>query len=54
MIIVDLKNEKNLETALRTYKSKIHKVKQIQKLREREEFVNLQLRKERKNLKQFM
>jgi small subunit ribosomal protein S21 len=39
MIIIDLKKEKNLESALRTYKYKVQKVKQVQKLRERQEFV---------------
>jgi small subunit ribosomal protein S21 len=39
MIIVKLSNEKNLETALKTYKNKVNKTKQIQKLRERQEFV---------------
>jgi len=39
MIIIDLKNEKSLEAALRIYKHKVQKVKQIQKLRERQEFV---------------
>ena len=39
MIIVNIANEKSLESALRTYKSKVQKTKQIQKLRERQEFV---------------
>lgn len=39
MIIIDLKKEKNLETALRTYKYKVQRLKQVQKLRERQEFV---------------
>lgn len=39
MIIIDLKKEKSLESALRTYKHKVQRVKQIQKLRERQEFV---------------
>jgi len=51
MIIVDLKNEKNLDSALRTYKSKVHKVKQIQKLRERESFVKPSVKKRNKRLK---
>jgi small subunit ribosomal protein S21 len=38
MIIVDLSKEKSIESALRTYKSKVLKVKQTQKLRERQEF----------------
>jgi small subunit ribosomal protein S21 len=39
MIIIDLSKEKNIESALRTYKQKVQKTKQIQKLRERQEFV---------------
>jgi small subunit ribosomal protein S21 len=39
MIIVQVKNEKSLEQALKTYKFKIYKTKQIQKLQERQEFV---------------
>jgi small subunit ribosomal protein S21 len=39
MIIIDLKKEKSIESALKTYKNKIQKTKQIQKLRERKEFV---------------
>ena len=35
MIIIDLSKEKNLETALRSYKNKVQKTKQIQNLRER-------------------
>lgn len=38
MIIVPVKNEKYLEQALKTYKFKIYKTKQIQKLQERQEF----------------
>jgi len=39
MIIIDVTKEKNIESALRTYKSKVQKTKQIVKLRERQEFV---------------
>jgi small subunit ribosomal protein S21 len=39
MIIIDLSKEKNLETALKSYKNKVQKTKQIQNLRERKEFV---------------
>ena len=38
MIIVPVKNEKSLEQALKTYKFKIYKTKQIQKLQERQEY----------------
>ena len=39
MIIIDLSKEKSIETALRTYKQKVQKTKQVQKLRERQQFV---------------
>jgi small subunit ribosomal protein S21 len=39
MIIIDLSKERNLESALRTYKSKVQKTKQVQKLRDRQQFV---------------
>lgn len=51
MIIVDLKNEKSLESALRTYKTKVHKLKQIQKLREREAFIKPSVKKRNNKLK---
>lgn len=38
MIIVHVKNANSLEQALKTYKFKIFKTKQIQKLQERQEF----------------
>jgi small subunit ribosomal protein S21 len=37
MLIIEV--TKNIETALKVYKSKVMKTKQIQKLRERQEFV---------------
>jgi len=39
MIIIDISKERNLESALRTYKSKVQKTKQVQKLRARQQFV---------------
>lgn len=39
MIIIDVSKERNLESALRTYKNKVQKTKQIQNLRERKEFI---------------
>ena len=38
MIIVPVKNSNSIEQALKTYKFKIYKTKQIQKLQERQEF----------------
>jgi len=51
MIIVDLSKEKNIETALRTYKNKVQKLKQIQKLRERQEFTKPSVKKRSERLK---
>ena len=51
MIIIDLSKEKNIESALRTYKQKVQKTKQIQKLRERKEFVKPSVTKRKEVLK---
>jgi small subunit ribosomal protein S21 len=45
MIIVPVKNEKSLEQALKTYKFKIYKTKQIQKLQESQEFTKPSVKK---------
>ena len=37
MIIIPVKNEKSIEQALKAYKFKVFKTKQIQKLQERKE-----------------
>lgn len=51
MIIIDMKKEKSIETALKTYKSKVQKTKQIQKLRERQEFVKPSVKRRAEVLK---
>jgi len=51
MIIVDLSKEKSIETALRTYKHKVQKVKQVQELRERQVFVKPSVKKRMGKLK---
>jgi small subunit ribosomal protein S21 len=51
MIIINISKEKNIESALRTYKAKVQKTKQIQKLRERQEFVKPSVRKRTQKLK---
>jgi small subunit ribosomal protein S21 len=51
MIIIDLSKEKTIESALRTYKNKVQKTKQIQKLRERQEFVKPSVKKRTERLK---
>ena len=45
MIIIDVKKEKNLETALRSFKNKIQKTKLIQQLRERKEYIKPSVKK---------
>ncbi len=51
MIIVDLSKEKSIETALRTYKHKVQKVKQVQQLRDRQVFVKPSVKKRTQKLK---
>jgi small subunit ribosomal protein S21 len=51
MIIIDLSKEKNIESALRSYKSKVQRTKQIQKLRERQEFVKPSVTRRKEVLK---
>ena len=51
MIIVDVKKEKNLETALRSFKNKIQKTKLIQQLRERKEYTKPSVKKRDEKLK---
>ena len=51
MIIVDVKKEKNLETALRSFKNKIQKTKLIQQLRERKEYKKPSVKKRDEKLK---
>jgi len=38
MLIIEVKN-KNIESALKTYKYKVYKTKQLQKLREQQEYI---------------
>ncbi len=54
MIIINLNNEKNIESALRTYKQKVQKTKQIQKLRERQEFVKPSVKKKKPTFKSYL
>ena len=51
MIIIDVTKEKNIESALRAYKQKVQKTKQIQKLRDRQEFVKPSVNKRKEVLK---
>ena len=51
MIIIDLTKERSIESALRTYKQKVQKTKQIQKLRERQQFVKPSVNRRKEFLK---
>ena len=51
MIIIDVTKDKNIESALRAYKQKVQKTKQIQKLRVRQEFVKPSVNKRKEVLK---
>ena len=51
MIIIDVTKEKSLESALRTYKHKVQKVKQVQELRDRQVFVKPSVKKRTQKLK---
>ena len=44
MLIVDIKNG-NIESALKEYKRKVQKVKQVEELRERKEFTKKSVKK---------
>ena len=51
MIIVKVKNVGSIEQALKQYKFKINKTKQLQKLRERQEFTKKSVKKRGQNKK---
>ena len=51
MIIVKVKNAGSIEQALKQYKFKINKTKQLQKLRERQEFTKKSIKKREQNKK---
>jgi small subunit ribosomal protein S21 len=51
MIKIDVKKEKNLESALKKYKYKVLKTKQNEKIRERQEFVKPSVAKRSQKLK---
>jgi small subunit ribosomal protein S21 len=51
MIIIDVSKERSIETALRTYKQKVQKVKQVQELRERQVFAKPSVKKRTEKLK---
>ena len=49
--IIDLSKEKSIETALRTYKNKVQKTKQIQQLRDRQVYIKPSVKKRDEKLK---
>jgi small subunit ribosomal protein S21 len=51
MIKIDVKKEKNLESALKKFKYKVLKTKQNEKIRERQEFVKPSVSKRSQKLK---
>jgi small subunit ribosomal protein S21 len=51
MIIIDVTKEKNIEIALRAYKNKVQKCRQIQALRDRQVFVKPSVKKRTQRLK---
>jgi small subunit ribosomal protein S21 len=51
MIIIDVSKERSIETALRTYKQKVQKTKQVQELRDRQVFVKPSVKKRHTKLK---
>jgi small subunit ribosomal protein S21 len=48
MIIVKVSEEKNVETALKTYKSRVQKTKQLQILKDRETYLKPSVQKRMK------
>jgi small subunit ribosomal protein S21 len=50
MIIVDVTKERNLEIALKKYKNKVHRTKQTEQLRKRQEFVKPSVLKRQEKL----
>jgi small subunit ribosomal protein S21 len=51
MIIIELNKEKNLESALRTYKNKVQRTKQVQILKERQTYTKPSVKKRTEKLK---
>lgn len=51
MLIIEVNKEKSLEYALKIYKSKVQKTKQVQKLKERQEYVKPSVRRRSEILK---
>ena len=53
MLIIKVKN-KNIESALKSYKYKVYKTKQLEKIREQQEYIKDSVNKEKKKRKQYI
>ena len=51
MLIIEVNKKKSIESALRIYKQKVQKTKQVQELRQRKEYVKLSVKKRNEKLK---
>jgi small subunit ribosomal protein S21 len=51
MLIINVSKEKNLEVALKKYKFKVQRTKQIEQLREKQQYVKPSVVKRREKLK---
>lgn len=51
MLIIEVNKEKSLESALKIYKSKVQRTKQVQKLKERQEYVKPSVKRRSEVLK---
>ena len=51
MIIIQVKNAGSIEQALKQYKFKVYRTKQLEKLRERQEFTKKSVKKREQNKK---
>jgi small subunit ribosomal protein S21 len=51
MIIIPVKNSSSIDQALKQYKFKVYKTKQLEKLKERQEFTKNSVKKREQNKK---
>jgi small subunit ribosomal protein S21 len=51
MIIITVKNSNSIDQALKQYKFKVYKTKQLEKLKERQEFTKNSVKKREQNKK---
>jgi small subunit ribosomal protein S21 len=51
MLVINVNDEKGLESAIKLYKSKVQKTKQVQELKNRQEFIKPSIKKRHKHLK---